>query len=498
VPEAMRETGIPSLSWQGKVQSGSSRVLLVLGIGSAFDLAFNGQSPGVSFPLFIAIVAAALWNYVDDVRGKVLLGLATFFSIFPALRDAGSVLALDTLATFGLLATAVAYEHADLLRASLRGFVLAALGLLAGIWRTPAFVVSPLVAMGRGIHSSRVRSAMRAVLVAGPVVLLFAVLLASADKVFANLITPSLPKWDFSPAAEHLTLIVFGAFLFATLLISTMIRGRVESLPSASDRIRLGSLQWMTVMVGVGALFAIFVVVQFVFLFGGRHRVLVTPGLTYAEYARSGFFQLIAVAVLTVLLIVAMWDFGERDNPRATRLFQRLSTGLLALAFVIVVSAFMRLRLYESTFGVTVARFFGYVAICWIGLMFVALGLAVWRAWRARLLTVAIATALVLLIGVNVVNPERFVAQRNIDRWEATGKIDVAYLGYMLGPDAVPAVTGLVPRLDREMASELRLALCERLDLMGEEPGWRSAHLARADARRALTEAGITRATCPR
>ncbi|MFA5891841.1 MAG: DUF4173 domain-containing protein [Actinomycetota bacterium] len=489
---------IPSLSWRGEVTSSARLVLMVLAIGILFDAAFNGQSLGVSFPLFIAVVTGALWNRVSDAKGKALLALATFFSIFPALRGAESLIAFDVLAILTLLATAVAYEHADLLKTSLRGFALAALGLLASVWRIPKFVFSPLASFGRSVEPGRVRSAVRTGLVAVPVVLIFAILLASADKVFADLVTPALPDWNFSGVAQHLFLTTTGVALFATLMIATMLRGQLENLPAAPDRIRLSASQWIAAMVGVEALFAVFVAVQFAFLFGGRSRVLVTPGLTYAEYARSGFFQLIAVSVLTVLLVVAMWDFGARETPRAVRLFQQLATGLVALTFVIVVSAFMRLRLYESTFGFTVDRFFAYVAICWIGLMLTVLGGAVWKQRRAHLLTTAIATALVLLAGVNVINPERFVAERNVARWRATAKIDTAYLGYFLGTDAVPAVTDLLKRLDRQSAADLRSALCERRDLLGDEPGWRSANLSRSQARRALTKAGVTKASCAR
>lgn len=485
---------IPSLSWRGEVTSSARLVLLVFAIGILFDLAFNGQSPGVSFPLFIAAVAGALWSHMSDAKGKTLLALATFFSIFPALRSAESVIALDVLAVLALLATAVAYEHADLLEASLRGFALAALGLLASAWRIPRFVVSPLASFGRSVEPGRVRGAARAALVAGPVVLVFAILLASADQVFADLVTPALPDWNFSGVAQHLFLITVGTVSFATVMIATMLRAELENLPAAPDRIRLSASQWIAAMVGVDALFAIFVAVQFAFLFGGRDRVLVTPGLTYAEYARSGFFQLIVVSVLTVLLVVAIWDFGEHSGARAVRLFQQLATGLVALTFVIVVSAFMRLRLYESTFGFTVARFFAYVAICWIGLMLVVLGLSLWKGRRAHLLTTAIAAALVLLAGVNAINPERFVAERNVARWRATGKIDTAYLGYDLGPDAVPAVIDLLKLLDRKSVAELRSALCERRNLLDSDSDWRSANLSRSQARRALAKAEVAKA----
>jgi uncharacterized protein DUF4153 len=93
-------------------------------------------------------------------------------------------------------------------------------------------------------------------------------------------------------------------------------------------------------------------------------------------------------------------------------------------------------------------------------------------------------------------NPERFVAERNVARFEATGKIDVDYLGSVLGNDAVPVLVSLRDRLTGPDATRLHLALCIRAELLSPEPSWRSANLGRSSARTALEGAGITPATC--
>ena len=58
---------------------------------------------------------------------------------------------------------------------------------------------------------------------------------------------------------------------------------------------RLSRAEWVIPLALLDALFLAFVIVQLAVLFGGHDRVLRTTGLTYAEYARSGFWQLLAV-----------------------------------------------------------------------------------------------------------------------------------------------------------------------------------------------------------
>jgi hypothetical protein len=335
------------------------------------------------------------------------------------------------------------------------------------------------------------------VIIAAPVLALFAGLLASGDRVFARLLSSVLPEWNVGSLLSHIAMTLAGAVLVA-ILWRTALGDNASFEPRTQRRVGplLGSAEWTTVLAGIDLLFATFVVVQLTYLFGGQRRVVVTPGLSYAEYARSGFFQLAAAAALTVVVILGTWDAGRRDDARHERWFRALVTTMVGLTGVVLASAVTRLALYEGTFGFTINRFFGYVAIISIGAVLLVLLGAIWTGRREHVVAGFLAVAFVALLAVNVMNPERFVAQRNIARLEAIGKIDVPYLGFELGNDAVPVVTPLLDRLTVENAALLRSALCETSEQLSSEPSWRSANLGRSAARSALMAAGITPATC--
>jgi hypothetical protein len=217
------------------------------------------------------------------------------------------------------------------------------------------------------------------------------------------------------------------------------------------------------VLAGLDVLFAAFVVSQVVAGVGGARTVLQTQGLTYAQYARSGFFQLVAVATITLVVLLALRAGTRLESGRARATFLAFSLLAVGLTLAIVGVAVHRMQLYERAFGLTMLRL--YVGVAAIGIAAVFLALAVRLAGigprRAWLTPVALGLALTAVLALDAVNPEALVARRNADRAVETGRVDVAYLS-TLSDDSVPVLVGLVPNLRGSDRRALRTALCAR------------------------------------
>jgi hypothetical protein len=193
-----------------------------------------------------------------------------------------------------------------------------------------------------------------------------------------------------------------------------------------------------------------------------------------------------------VTLVVGL-DAAVRRRSRA-----QLAAGLLLLGLtaLVLVSALVRLRLYQEAYGWTELRFVVLVAIGWLGVaLALAASLVTTRrtGWTLHVLGIAV---LVALVGMNVVGPQRFVAERNLERaldpalvpeGGRTG-LDAAYL-WELGDEAVPAVIAALPRLEAEDRAMLAPVLRERAEILATSPqyaGWPSWNLGRERARDAL------------
>jgi hypothetical protein len=208
-------------------------------------------------------------------------------------------------------------------------------------------------------------------------------------------------------------------------------------------------------------MFGTFAVAQLVALSGGGRRVIETAGLTYAEHARSGFFQLLWVAGITLCLLLAVRAATDLGSVQARRRFMVLSEVVVALTLLIVVVAVRRMLLYEQAYGLTMLRLYVELFTIWIGAVFVMLGGALAGLWarRAWLLPAAGAAGLLLLLALNVSNPESVVVRHNVAHGERTGRFDPAYLAE-LSEDAVPTLIGELPRLDQADRAEVLARLC--------------------------------------
>ena len=166
------------------------------------------------------------------------------------------------------------------------------------------------------------------------------------------------------------------------------------------------------------ALLGAFVALQLATLFGGERHVLDTAGLTYAEYARSGFAQLLVVAALTLAVVAAAHRWARGAGLRL------LLAALCLLTLVVLASALKRLGLYEDAFGFTRLRFAAHAILLWLGAIFV-LVLVARAAWLPRA-ALAVTGATILLFAL--ADPDRRIAEHNVERYERTGQLDRAYV----------------------------------------------------------------------
>jgi hypothetical protein len=182
-------------------------------------------------------------------------------------------------------------------------------------------------------------------------------------------------------------------------------------------------------------LFAAFVAIQFTYLFGGVRNVT-EAGYTFADYARRGFFELLTVAILTMLLVLGLNWLTRRENKGQIRLFNGLGSLLVGLVLVLLVSAWRRMALYEAAFGYTELRLIVYVCMAWLALTLVWFLLTLWL--RPDRFAIGALLAVMGVVGtLNLVNPDAFIARQNLDRYVQTADLDAVYLA-SLSDDAVP------------------------------------------------------------
>ena len=470
--------------WPDRGVPGSVRVLVAaLGVGLLAGVVLPYRDLGLGTSLVLVAAAAVVFGFARDRRDPFTLacaGLCALLALVPMLRDAEWVAVLAVL-TGGLLTVCGVTRGG-----TLPGFVLAAVALpLSGLRGLPWLGRTLAALTGLGHGAALLRTVVWSVL--GLAV--FGLLFASADALFAEwaaAVVPDLELGSFVLRA-FVTVAVGGVLLAATYLSLNpphVDRPAGEVAPVAHR------FEWLAPVLVVDAVFAAFLVAQATVIFGGHDYLQETTGLTYAEYVHQGFGQLTVATALTLLVIWA----AARKAPRRTtadRAWLRTSLGLLCLqTLVVVASALHRMHVYQEAYGFTELRLLVDVFEGWLGLLVVAVmvaGVTMRAVWLPRF---ALLTGAVLLAGLAALNPDAWIAERNLDRYEETGRLDWWHLA-QLSDDAAPVLA--------DAPAEVRR--CVLGDAARSDDDWLEWNLGRARAADDLPEEGRTftalQATCP-
>jgi uncharacterized protein DUF4153 len=449
------------------------------------------------------------------------LAVAVLFAAGLSWRDAAMLQFFDVLAMLTalvLLAMSLdAIPVPGLALARVRDLIRATFGTA----RDVAAGVVPLLMRDAELHTairpsdySNVRRIGRALLITVPILLVFTLLLTRADPVFSSFIR--FPDVNLEVVLSHVA--IAGFF---TWVVAGWLRRSLLAHPGAPGTpgtplpftLTLGATDVTLALGALNVLFAAFIVVQMGWLFGGEALVLRTTGLSYADYARRGFFELMGVAGLLLPVLLGAQALIPASDFRTLRLYRRLAVPLVVLLGAIMLSAGARMRLYIEYYGISTDRLYATAFMIWLAMVFVWLACTVLRSRARTFATGLVVSGFVVLLTLNVLNPDALVARANLARRDAgrTGAAgtDLRYVA-SLGGNAVPvlvsALTAPEIAVDTAASGGRCAAAAILLDRWTGERGermegnWTQWNIARRRATRAVRthQAELQQLACPK
>lgn len=448
-------------------------------MGFIGDILFYNYGQGINIPLYVGLGLTLLAALIYFFRPRLYIpnmlfaipaifcAVAMGLFISPALSFFNfcfALLSILIMVTFG--------REPRLLGGEWRVFVVGLIEIsIGGILIIPILVLNSAAQWARTLtgdtptNSRTAFAIMRGCLLALPIIIVFALLLGSADIVSGNFLEDVFSIFYFKDLEEliaHLSLI--GVLAWLTIFtLGTLLHNhpllRTREYPDLTQNFRLGFIEISIVLGSLTALFLFFVIIQAAYLFGGESNIT-SQGYTYAEYARRGFFELIAVSILTMGLIVGARLIAKVDTPRHEQTLQGLSIGLILMALIMLVSAYRRLSLYEDAYGYTHLRVVSHVFMIWLGLLFLILIADLLKVYPNLFWMGSVGVSVGFWMTLNIINLDAFIAKHNIERYTQTNKLDTVYL-FSLSDDAVPAMIQLLD--DEEMQARAKAELGYRL-----------------------------------
>lgn len=523
-----------------KMKSGLEILEAAVLLGILGDGLLRVTPLGVNVFLWALALAAAAWALIVRRRGDLktienglLITPIIIFAAFFAWRDSPTLMLLNALA---IMTTLVMFTvQGQNIAVRLAGFFQYALGAVStGINAAfaPFFLVFGDIkwkTMPRVGWTKHLFSVLRGLAIAAPILFVFGALFMAADAVFDGIVRNT---FNISPGIllSHAFLFVFftwttAGFLRGVLIGSPILEAfgktvqqqeqredestaTVENKTSYSivesvihqskDPVKdseakqtneekakppffsLGLTEIGIVLGLMNLLFLSFVVVQAKYFFGGADVVRQVTEMTYAEYARRGFFELSWVAALVLPILLVVHFLLRKDNPLNEKVFRFLAGGQIILLFVIMSSALKRMFLYQNEYGLTELRVYTTAFMFWLAIVFVIFCVTVLAGRRERFAFAAFLSALVTIAALHFVNPDALIARVNFERMSEGKYFDAPYASG-LSADAMLFLVEHLPQMSEENRCHLKNGFSLRKNYESNAD-WRSWNWSRRGA----------------
>lgn len=379
---------------------------MAAGWGDTYHISFFSAIFWLSF---LVVYYACYWKKLKSNRSLWLVGgLTALLCIWNFLFDYRSAYGSVTF----LVIPAVLMAHTQFLSG---GYKLKEVGRIAIAWLL-GWLIKPFSGIGVffgaagtlfiGEKKTLFRNILVAVCITLPLMLVLIPLLGSADMVFAYYMKQIL--WNFSVPAliGHLFLIAIALLLFYSFLWNI---GQQDTIAGRGALIQkefqIDNLISCIVLGSVTLLYLLFCFVQFTYLFAGAG---LPGGMTYSEYAREGFAQMIVICAINLLIFGVFVQYGKRHRAVMILLY-----ALLALTAVMLVSSFLRLALYIDTYGLTWLRLLSGWFILYLAVVLILCGV---RVIKQTIPLIAVCAFLLLgwYVVLGFANPDAAIVRYNL------------------------------------------------------------------------------------
>ena len=411
-------------------------LFLCLLVGSVAEESFFRYQIGVSYFIFIAVFYTLFfYRFRSFSFSHQRFGYLVLISIWLLAADyylyditlfyALNILVIPALVIFHL---ALITSPKKIEWSNLRFILYIALRLIDGIRYSAIFTkhIAKLFNRSSNLkHYNVWKKILIGIVISIPFLFIILNLLISADAQFERILS-SLPNL-ISFRAEYVFRLViiliytFGFFGFMQVLMQK--NKHIVQKETNRKPITMDGIITLTVLLLLDLVYILFVAIQFRYFFNGT----LDEGYTYAEYARRGFFELLFVTLINLTVTTVVIHFTKNVQGFLKRTIRMALTILVLSSGVLLISAFMRLTMYEDAYGFTFTRVLVHSFMIFLMVIFAYTLVKIWLE-KLSLFHFYFIASLIYYVGINTVNFDKIVVDRNIDRFETTGKIDINYL----------------------------------------------------------------------
>jgi len=271
--------------------------------------------------------------------------------------------------------------------------------------------------------SPKTKQILLGILIALPILMIFTLLLASADDIFRNFISIDLSfleNIDEELIPKIIIWFLTGTYIFGHFYYLLYKDKNTETNTDVIIKEKKDvDIVVSTILTLVNTLFIIFVFIQFRYLFSNK----ILAGMTFSSYARKGFFELVAISIIIIIMTLFISSLSKKKINVLLLTLMSLNT------MVIAYSAIFRMNLYIEAYGYTWLRIVSQSFTVLQILIMIITCIHLWKHLNIRVIIAGI--YLFAYILLNFVNMDSIIISGNMDRYLDGKEIDIYYYNNM-------------------------------------------------------------------
>ena len=375
----------------------------------AFCMFHNGS--GVTFPFFLA--GTLLYFVFSLSKLEITLKKGSFFYMISILllgvstfcTDGWAIIHLNKLAVFLLVMCLLLNQYFDTKKWNLgkyMGSICQLVIMSFGELSRPFSDGKAYFQQKRKINK-KVWYGLLGAVIALPILSIAVGLLSSADAVFRKM---TLDFMNWIRPGNIFNVVVRIAFLFFASYALTSYLCKKSISEEVKDRRKGEPVLAITIMSLLSLLYLLFSGIQIFGLFLGKMQL--PEGYTYAQYAREGFFQLLAVSILNLILVLVCLSFFKES-----KVLKVIMTIMSLCTFVMIASSVMRMIIYIRYYYLTFLRIFVLWMLVVLFVMFIGVLINIYRE-SFPLFRYGVVIVTVLYLALSFSHPDYLIARVNL------------------------------------------------------------------------------------
>lgn len=283
-----------------------------------------------------------------------------------------------------------------------------------------------------------------------PVLLIVVPLLLNSDDAFLGMMSKI-----FDNTFSTIVKITFGAAIsiFVITYGLSIKHGRVAKI--GKNRFKgIENIYIISFLSAISFCYLLYLFSQLAYFFSAFSGFLPQNYDTYSEYARKGFFEMCAIAVINLGIVFTAWLLSRKKDGKICLGIKLLSTFIALFTLVIIATAISKMVLYIGGYGMTVLRITTSAFMVFLAIVFISIILKIFIK-NINFVKTSLLTAGIIILLLGTINVNAVCAKYNYENYVAGNLKNMsAESFYELGDEGIPYLVKLAQSDDKNVADE--------------------------------------------